>query len=96
MPDLSKPADAPANRKRSVLLLLEQLREDGQPIVLKINNQAELVVRDEASFNRLCELVDRLETIDGIQRGLESMNRGEGRPVEEFFEELRQKHELPD
>jgi MFS family permease len=41
-------------------------------------------------------LVDRLETIDGIQRGLESMNRGEGRPVEEFFEELRQKHELPD
>jgi PHD/YefM family antitoxin component YafN of YafNO toxin-antitoxin module len=94
MPDLSERADAPANPKRSVLPLLEQLREDGQPIVVKINNQAELVVRDEASFNRLCELVDRLESIEAVQQGLEGVEHGRVRSLEAMIEDKRAKYDF--
>jgi putative addiction module CopG family antidote len=35
------------------------------------------------------------ETVEAIRRGLESAERGEGRPAEEFFDEMRQKHGIP-
>jgi Arc/MetJ-type ribon-helix-helix transcriptional regulator len=35
------------------------------------------------------------ETVEAIRRGLESVERGEGRPAEEFFDEMRQKHGIP-
>jgi hypothetical protein len=31
---------------------------------------------------------DRLEAIEGIERGLDSMRRNAGKPAEEFFEEF--------
>jgi hypothetical protein len=43
----------------------------------------------------LWELVDRLETIEAVREGLQQMERGEGRPAEEFFEEMRQKYGIP-
>jgi hypothetical protein len=39
-------------------------------------------------------LVDRLEAIEGIQKGLESMQRGEGKPAQEVFTRLRKKHNI--
>ncbi|MGE0133309.1 MAG: hypothetical protein AB7U82_34965 [Blastocatellales bacterium] len=35
------------------------------------------------------------ETVKAIQEGIESFNRGEGRPAREALEELRQKHGIP-
>ncbi len=40
-------------------------------------------------------IVDRSEAIEGIQRGLASMERGEGRPASEFFEEIREHQGIP-
>lgn len=40
--------------------------------------------------------IELAEAIAGIQRGLESMYRGEGRPLDEAFAALRRKHSLPD
>jgi Arc/MetJ-type ribon-helix-helix transcriptional regulator len=38
---------------------------------------------------------DDPETIAGIQRGLDEMRQGLGRPVEEFQAELRAKYKIP-
>jgi putative addiction module CopG family antidote len=38
---------------------------------------------------------DYEEAVQGIRRGLESAGRGEGRPAQEFFDEMRQKHGIP-
>jgi len=37
---------------------------------------------------------EREESIAGIQRGIESIERGEGIPLDEAFESLRKKHNL--
>lgn len=74
---------------------IQRLKETGRPEVLTVNGKAEIVVQDAASYQKLLELIDRAETIEGIQRGLESMQRGEGKPAHEVFTQLRKKHNIP-
>ena len=73
---------------------IERLKETGRPEVLTVNGKAEIVVQDAAAYQKLLEMVDRLEAIEGIQKGLESMNRGEGQPAQETFTRLRKKHNI--
>jgi prevent-host-death family protein len=73
---------------------IERLKETGRPEVLTVNGKAEVVVQDAASYQKLLELVDRLEAIEGIQKGLESMERGEGAPAQEVFTRLRKQHNI--
>lgn len=74
---------------------IERLKQTGRPEVLTVNGRAEVVIQDAASYQKLLELVDRLEAIEGIKQGLESMHRGEGRPAAEVFQDLRKKHRIP-
>ncbi|MEE9295681.1 MAG: type II toxin-antitoxin system Phd/YefM family antitoxin [Phycisphaerae bacterium] len=74
---------------------LERLKATGRPQVLTVNGKAEVVVQDAESYQRLLDLVDRAEAIEGIRKGLESMERGEGRPADEVFEEIRRKYNIP-
>ena len=73
---------------------IQRLKETGRPEVLTVNGKAEIVVQDAASYQKLLELIDRAEAIEGIQRGLESMQRGEGKPAQEVFTRLRKKHNI--
>jgi uncharacterized protein (DUF433 family) len=41
------------------------------------------------------ERIDREETIAGVREALASIDRGEGRPAKEVFDELRQKYDIP-
>jgi prevent-host-death family protein len=74
---------------------IERLKETGRPEVLTVNGKAEVVVQDASSYQKLLELVDRLQAIEGIQKGLASMQRGEGKPAHEVFTRLRKKHTIP-
>ena len=67
---------------------MEQLRETGQPIVLTVNGKAELVVQDVESYQKLLELVERLETIEAVKMALEEMKVGKGEPAHEVFQEI--------
>ena len=74
--------------KRNTSEFLRQLKKTGHPLVLTINGKAELVVQDAASYQRLFELADRLETIQAVKEGLASADRGEGRPMDDVFDAL--------
>jgi prevent-host-death family protein len=74
--------------KRRTPEFLRQLKETGHPIVLTINGKAELVVQDARSYQKLLDLTERLETIAAVKEGLASIDRGEGRPMDEVFDEL--------
>jgi prevent-host-death family protein len=74
--------------KRDTAKIIRQLKKTGQPMVLTINGKAELVVQDAASYHKLLEAKDRMEAIEGIRRGLESMKRNAGKPAEKFFREF--------
>jgi prevent-host-death family protein len=74
--------------KRNTPEFLRRLKETGHPAVLTINGKAELVVQDAASYQRLLDLAERLETIQAVKEGLASIDRGEGKPMDEVFNAL--------
>ena len=74
---------------------IERLKHTGRPEVLTVNGKAELVVQDAAAYQKLLDLIDRIETIEGIRQGLESIHRGEGRPAADVFRDLRTKYRIP-
>ncbi len=83
-----------ADFTRDAAAAIRRLKETGEPEVLTVDGEPAVVVQDVKSYERLLDALDRAEAIEGIRRGLESMRRGEGRPVEEAFAELRAKYDL--
>ncbi len=81
--------------QRHVKAHIARLKKTGRPEVLSVNGMAELVVQDTRSYQRLLDALDRAEALEGIRRGLESMKRGQGRPAEKVFEEMRKKYHIP-
>src|SRR5438045_677865 len=94
MPNSTK-AGTISRPARSTVEFIQQLKKAGEPIVFSVCGTVDLVVQDEASFEQLLDLIDRIETIEGIRVGLEEMKAGKGRPAEELFEELRQEYGIP-
>ena len=86
--DLSRDIHPLTDFKRHTPEFLRRLKESGHPLVLTVNGKAEIVVQDARSYQRLLALAERLETIEAVREGLESMKRGEGRPAEEVFAEM--------
>jgi hypothetical protein len=92
MSQIVRIVDPPHSSEASTKSFLEQLQQNGQTVVLTINGQKELQVQDPGSYRLLLELVERLETIEGVRKSKEAFERGEGRPAREALEELRRKH----
>jgi PHD/YefM family antitoxin component YafN of YafNO toxin-antitoxin module len=74
--------------KRHTAEFLTQLKSTGKPVVLTINGKAELIVQDAASYQKLIDLADRLETIQAVKEGLASIERGQGKPMDDVFDAL--------
>lgn len=64
------------------------MRKTGHPLVLTVNGKAELVVQDAEAYQAL---LDRVEAIEGIQRGLADVKAGRTRSAREAFTRLRRK-----
>ena len=58
---------------------MARLQQTGRPEILTVNGKAALIVQDAAAYQKLLDLIDRIEAIEEIRQGLESMHRGEGR-----------------
>ena len=81
--------------KRNTTHFLAQLKETGQPVVLTINGKAELVVQDAASYQKLADLAERLETIQAVKESLASIDRGEGTAMDDVFDALEKQIRQP-
>jgi len=68
---------------------LRRLKSSGRPEVLTVNGRAELIVQDAAAFE------DMLDAIRGIQRGLDEMKSGTGKPFRQALDEIRAQHKIP-
>lgn len=80
--------DSLSNFKRNTSDILKRLKKTGDPLVLTVNGRAELVVQDAASYERLMEISDRLETIDALRPAIEEMKNGKGEPAEMVLAQL--------
>ena len=43
---------------------------------------------------KLRQIIEQLETIAGIEQGLEEVNAGKTRPMSDFIEEMQQKYDI--
>ena len=82
--------------KRDTAKFVRQMKRTKAPIVLTVNGKAELVVQDADSYQELLEAKDRMEAIEGIKRGLESLKRNAGKPAERFFQEFFREQGIPE
>jgi len=92
MLDLANDIRSLSDFKRKTTELLDHIKRTGHPLVLTINGRAEVVVQDAESYQ---ELLDRIETIEALQRGLADVKAGRTKPARQVFERLRRKHGIP-
>lgn len=86
---------ATAGHHREVTAFVEQLLENDEPIVIRINGKKEVAIQGKACRQLLLELVDRSESIENVQAALAAMKRGEpGIPLEQFIAEKKAKYDL--
>jgi prevent-host-death family protein len=74
---------------------IERLKETGRPEVLTVNGTAAVVVQDAQSYQKLMEIVERAQAVEGIRRGLQQAREGKTRPARKVLDEIRKKHDIP-
>ena len=90
--DLANDIRSLSDFKRNTVDLLNRLRKTGNPLVLTINGKAELVVQDAEAYQAL---LDRIEAIECIRRGLADVKAGRITPARRVFDRLRRAHDIP-
>ena len=91
MLDLSKDIDSLSNFKRNTARYVGRMKKTGKPVVLTINGKAELVVQDAASYQRLLDVTERIESLDFLRQSLENVDAGRTKPMREAIESLGKK-----
>ena len=95
MLEVKKARAAAARNAPTTAQYLDRMQREGRPLTVRIDDRPPLVIKDARAYQLLWELVDRIETIEAVREGLQQMERGEGRPAAEFFDEMRRQHRLP-
>src|SRR3954469_2761091 len=81
--------------QRNAKAHIKRLKKTGEPEILTVNGEAQVVVEDAGSYQKLLDMVDEREAIDAIKEGLEQADRGEMIPLEQFDRKMRRKHKIP-
>lgn len=85
-----------------MLKTIEGIYQDGQirftelPQDVSDRSQVLITFLDPGKINsaKLRQLIDQLETIEGIQQGFEELNSGQTRPIGDFVQEMQQKYDI--
>jgi hypothetical protein len=64
--------------------------------VLTVNGKAAVVVQDAESYQLMTERMELLESMLGIRKSLEEFDQGKGIALDEAFQSLREKYDIPD
>lgn len=83
-----------------MLKTVEGIYQDGQikltELPQNVSDRSQVLVTflepDKIDSAKLRQLIDRLETIAGIQQGFEELNAGQTRPISQFVQEMQQKY----
>jgi hypothetical protein len=75
--------------QRNTRAHLRRLKQTRRPEILTVNGKAELIVQDAEAFE------ETVDSIRGIQRGVEEMKTGQGEPARKVLERLRVRHRIP-
>lgn len=80
--------------QRNTKKYMAKLKKSGEPTVLTVNGEAELVVQSAHAYQRLLESQELIESMISIRTSLEQAKRGEVIDSEELFTQLSKEFEL--
>ena len=83
MLDLANDIRSLSDFKRNTVEPLDRLRKTGHPLILTINGKAKFVVQDAEACQAL---LDRVEAVEGIQRGLADVQASDTKPARRVFD----------
>jgi prevent-host-death family protein len=92
MLDITKDIRSLTNFRRKSAEFLKQMKKSKRPLVLTVNGQAEAVVQDAESYQRLLDSAARADVHEAIRQGLDDIAHGRTRPAREVFSEFRRRH----
>ncbi|MDJ0904277.1 MAG: hypothetical protein QNJ55_36400 [Xenococcus sp. MO_188.B8] len=89
-------------QRQLMLKTIEGIYKDGQiqltelPQDVRDRSQVLVTFLDPSKIDpvKLRQLIDQLETIEGIQQGFEELNSGQTRPIGDFVQEMQQKYDI--
>ena len=87
MIDVTQDIQSMTTFKRNSVGLVKRMRRTGRPIVLTVKGKAEVVVMEARAWQ---EMANRVDTVEGIRRGLVQAKQGLGRSVDEVFDDIEQ------
>lgn len=70
---------------------IEGLKKSGEPTVLTVNGQAEVVVMSAEAFQALIEAHEELKAVNAVHKGVLEARQGKGVSAEEAFDRLARK-----
>ena len=85
MIDVTQDIHSMTTFKRNSSGLMKRIRKTGRPIVLTVKGKAEAVLLSAAAYQ---DIAHHLDAVAGIRRGLAQAKKGQGRPVDEVFDDL--------
>lgn len=71
---------------------IKRLKKTGRPEVLTVNGQAELVVQDARSYQKLLERAREADAREELDRSITSYRAGRVRELDTVLDELTAKH----
>jgi hypothetical protein len=85
-----------------MLKTIEGIYQDGQiqftelPQDVSDHSQVLVTFLDPSKIDsaKLRQLIDQLETVEGIQQGFEELNSGQTRPIGDFVQEMQKKYDI--
>jgi hypothetical protein len=69
-----------------------ELAEAPQTVSDRVQVLVTFLDADSTDPNEIRQLIDRLETIAGLQQGFEELKAGQTRPIQKFEQEMQQKY----
>jgi PHD/YefM family antitoxin component YafN of YafNO toxin-antitoxin module len=77
--------------QRNAKAHIKRLKRTGKPEVLTVNGEAQVVVQDAASYQKLLDQLGSGSTHAMLREGIAQADRGEGRPMREAIEDIAAK-----
>lgn len=71
---------------------IKRLKRTGRPEVLTVNGQAEVVVQDARSYQKLLDRAQEADAREELDRSIASLRAGRVRDLDDVLDELETKH----
>ena len=79
---------------RNYKTYLDRIKLTKNPEVLTVNGKPECVIVDAEVYQLMSDAYEEACFVKAVNEGIESMNRGEGKPADQAFRDIRKKLDL--